>query len=336
MQTIDEIYMNLTQLRAFHLVARERGFTRAAAAARLSQPTLSSQVRALEAHYRLQLFERRGRRTELTTLGQSLYDITTRLFALEDEARALLAGTTALTRGHLRVSADSAYHAVPILAALKRGHAGLTFSLRIGSSAAVLQELLDYQADVGVMARLTSDPRLHSVKFKEDRLIVFVPVAHPWSRRGRVALAELAGRDLVLRERGSITREVFEESLVAADVRPGAIIEVQTREAVREAVAEGFGVGVVFQSEFGNDRRFAPLEVAGGQLAVAEYVACLQERRNLALVRAFLDAAVALRAEAAGAAAAATTRSASSASSSGRTVEGSTVSTSSPTRRSAR
>jgi aminoethylphosphonate catabolism LysR family transcriptional regulator len=329
--------MNLTQLRAFHLVARERSFTRGAAAARLSQPTLSSQVRALETSYRLQLFARRGRRTELTTIGQSLYDITTRLFALEDEARALLAGTKALARGHLRVSADSAYHAVPILAALKRDHAGLTFSLRIGSSAAVLQELLDYQADVGVMAKLTSDPRLHSVKFKEDRLILFVPVAHPWARRRRVALGELAGRDLVLRERGSITREVFEESLAAADLRPGALIEVQTREAVREAVAAGFGIGVVFHSEFGADRRFAPLEVTGASLAVAEYVACLQERRNLALVRAFLDATGALRGEPpAPLPASSTRRAASSASSSARKVEGSTNSTSSLARRSPR
>src|SRR5919108_313495 len=111
--------MNLTQLRAFHLVARERSFTRGAAAARLSQPTLSSQVRALEASYRLQLFERRGRHTELTTIGQGLYDITSRLFALEDEARALLAGTKALTRGHLRVLAG------PPLAEVNRRVAGL-------------------------------------------------------------------------------------------------------------------------------------------------------------------------------------------------------------------
>lgn len=316
--------MNPIQLRAFHLVARERGFTRAAQAARVSQPTLSAQVGALEAAYSVQLFERRGRRIDLTPIGQSLYDITQRLYALEDEARALLAGSKALTRGHLRVSADSAYHAIPILAALKQRHEGLTFSLRIGSSAAVLQELLDYQADVGVMAKMTSDPRLYSAQFKQDRLIVFVPADHAWARRRRVALADLAGQDLVLRERGSITREVFETSLAASAVRPGAIIEVQTREAVREAVAAGFGIGIVFRSEFGNDRRFAPLEVAGGQLAVAEYVACLQERRDLALVRAFLDAATAA------------TAAASAASSSARRVEGSTRRMSSTARRSPR
>lgn len=324
MHDIECIYMNPIQLRAFHLVARERGFTRAATAARVSQPTLSSQVGALEASYRLQLFERRGRCIELTPIGQNLFDITSRMFALEDEARALLAGTRALTRGHLRVSADSAYHAIPILAALKQRHEGLTFSLRIGSSAAVLQELLDYQADVGVMAKMVSDPRLHSAQFKQDRLIVFVPAGHGWARKRRVALSELAGQDLVLRERGSITREVFEASLAAGAVRPGAIIEVQTREAVREAVAAGFGIGVVFRSEFGNDRRFVPLDVEGGQLGVAEYVACLQERRDLALVRAFLDAATAA------------TDAASSESSSGRRVDGSTSRTSSTARRSPR
>ena len=54
-------------------------------------------------------------------------------------------------------------------------------------------------------------------------------------------LAELAGQDMVLRERGSVTRAVFEGTLSAADVRPGAIIEVESREGVGEAVAAGFG-----------------------------------------------------------------------------------------------
>ena len=74
--------MNPVQLRAFHLVAREGGFTRAAAAAKVSQPTLSSHVAALEAAYAVRLFERRGRALELTALGRDLHDVTTRLAGL--------------------------------------------------------------------------------------------------------------------------------------------------------------------------------------------------------------------------------------------------------------
>lgn len=283
--------MNLTQLRAFHAVAQERSFTKAAQAVHVSQPTLSGQVKALEETYRVRLFERRGRGVQLTELGQNLHALTQRLFALEGEAQALLAGTKALQRGHLRVAADSAYHAIPILARLKSQYRGLSFALSIGSSTTVLKQLLEYEADVAVMAKLTSDPRLHTLLFRRDRLILFVPRAHPWARRARIKLGDLQDQEIVLRERGSITREVFEETLAAAAIKPGALIEIQTREGVREAVAAGFGIGVVFESEFGQDERFRPLRVADADLAVAEYVLCLQERRRLALIRAFLDTA---------------------------------------------
>jgi aminoethylphosphonate catabolism LysR family transcriptional regulator len=283
--------MNPTQLRAFHHVARERGFTRAAAVAGVGQPTLSGQVKALEEAYGIRLFERRGRGAQLTELGQSLYALTDRMFALEGEARALLSGTSALTQGHLRVSADSAYHAVPILAELKRRHGGLTFSLSLGNSVSVLRRLFDYEADVAVMAKLTADPRLFTLPFRADRLVLFVPHRHPWAGRRRIRLGELSGQDMVLRERGSVTRGVFEATLAAASVRPGAIIEVESREGVGEAVAAGFGIGVVFESEFRPGDRFHRIAVTGADLAVAEYVVCLEERRGLALVRAFLEVA---------------------------------------------
>jgi aminoethylphosphonate catabolism LysR family transcriptional regulator len=292
MASIDNIYMSLTtQLRAFHLVADAGSFSLAARTAGLSQPTLSAQVRALEADYAVDLFDRRGRGVRMTPTGQSLFTLTTRLVAAEEEARALLTGGRALTRGHLRVSADSAYHVMPILAELKRLHAGLTFTLKIDNSAAVLDHLTEHGADVAVMAKMTSDPSIYSMKLREDRLIVFVAQGHAWARRRRIRIAELAGRDIVVRERGSITREVFEARLAQAAVVSGALIEVQTREAVREAVAAGFGVGVVFDSEFGTDARFHAIEVSDSDLTVGEYVACLQERRRLAVVRAFLNVA---------------------------------------------
>lgn len=287
--------MNPTQLRAFHHVARERGFTRAAAAAGVGQPTLSAQVTALEKTYGVRLFDRRGRGVQLTATGQALYALTDRMFGLEGEAEALLSGAASLAQGHLRVSADSAYHAVPILAELKRRHAGLTFSLSLGNSAAVLRRLFDYEADVAVMAKLTSDPRLFTLPFRTDRLVLFVPRGHAWAGRRRIRLTELAGQDMVLRERGSVTRGVFESTLAAASVRPGAVIEVESREGVGEAVAAGFGIGVVFESEFRAGDRFHRIAVGGVDLAVGEYVVCLEERRPLALVRAFLDVAADLR-----------------------------------------
>src|SRR5262245_66387730 len=100
--------MTPTQLRAFHLVAESGSFSAAARASGLSQPNLSSQVTALEQAYGVRLFDRRGRSVSPTETGRQLHGITTRLFAVQDEARALLACEQALTRGHLRIAADSA------------------------------------------------------------------------------------------------------------------------------------------------------------------------------------------------------------------------------------
>lgn len=282
--------MTPSQLRAFHLVAREGGFSAAAQALVVSQPTISSQVRQLEEEYRVRLFERRPRSIQLTEMGQSLYAITSRMFAAEDEAISLLSGAKALIKGHLRIAADSAYHVMPALAALRREYDGLRFSLRIGNSADVLQQVVDFNADIGVMAKPVSDPRLHSVEIRRDRLILFVPVGHPWSRKKRVRLQELDGQDLVVRERGSVTREVFENALAACGATPAALSDVQTREGVREAVAAGFGLGVVLQSEFGTDRRFHPIAIADDGIEVSEFAVCLQDNLRLGPVRAFMVA----------------------------------------------
>ena len=286
--------MTPSQLRAFHLVAEAGSFSAAARQSGLSQPNLSGQVTALEKAYGIRLFDRRGRSVVPTETGRQLHGVTTRLFALQDEAQALLAGEQALTRGHLRIAADSAHHVVPIMAALRKRAGSLTFALSIDNSAIVLERLLRHEADVAVMAKSVSDPRLHALRLRADRVVLFAPVGHPFARRGRTPLTMLAEQELVLRERGSITREVLEQAMAAADIQPSAIVEVQTREGVREAVAAGFGVGAVFESELGDDRRFRPVAVADTDLEVAEYAVCLQERRRVALVRAFMDEAARL------------------------------------------
>ena len=281
---------DLSGLRAFHAVAQSESFTKAARARGVSQPTLSAQVRTLEDTYGVRLFDRVGRSVRLTALGQSLFVITARLIAAEDEASDFLAGTKTLARGHLRIAADSAGHVMGVLGRFKASHPGLTFALTIGNSQTVLDDILAYQADVAITAKQTSDPRVHALRLRTDRLVGFVAAEHPFARRRSVPIEAMAGQDLVVRERGSVTREVFESRLVEAGIRPGALLEVQSREAVREAVAAGLGLGVVFGSEFRSGEGLRQLAVTGADLAVAEYAVCLEERRRIPLVRAFLEA----------------------------------------------
>ena len=187
MLTIGFMDMTPSQLRAFHLVAEAGSFSAAARDSGLSQPNLSGQVTALEKAYGVRLFDRRGRQVVPTETGRQLQGITTRLFAVQDEAQALLAGEQTLTRGHLRIAADSAHHVVPIMAALKKKAASLTFQLSIDNSAIVLERLLRHEADVAVMAKSVSDPRLFSTRLRSDRVVLFAPRGHALAKRGDAA-----------------------------------------------------------------------------------------------------------------------------------------------------
>ncbi|MGO4739838.1 LysR substrate-binding domain-containing protein [Bosea sp. 2KB_26] len=276
-------------LSAFHAVAEAESFTGAAKARHVSQPTLSAQVRSLEDAYGVRLFDRVGRKTKLTPLGQSLFAITARLFSAQDEAQSLLAGSRTLQRGHLRIAADSATHVMAALARMRESYPGLTFSLTIGNSSEVVDQIMDFAADVAITARQSSDPRLHTVKLRSDRLVAFASNEHRLAQHESIPIEAFAGQDIVLRERGSITRETFEARLSEAGIKPANLLEVQSREAVREAVAAGFGIGVIFEAEFRPDPALKRLVITGADFAVGEYAACRAERRRIPLVRGFFE-----------------------------------------------
>jgi DNA-binding transcriptional LysR family regulator len=155
------------------------------------------------------------------------------------------------------------------------------------NSERVLDDLLARRADIAVLPDVAPDARLHAVPIRRDRLVVFVARGHPWARRRSLAVAELEGCDLVLREPGSATRALFERVMRQAKVQPGSVLEIGSREAVREAVAAGLGVGVVSQGEFGHDGRLHSLALRDVPVATVEYAACLASRQPLSALRAF-------------------------------------------------
>jgi len=281
--------MNYAQLRAFHAVAAEGGFVKAARKLNVTQPTLSEQVKQLEATYGVQLFERRGRRSEPTDLGRALLDVTRRFFAVEQEAAQLLTAARGLKRGRLRVAADAPYLVMPLLAAFGRRHPGIELQLTFGNGEAVLAALKERRADLGVLPDVEQERGLHLVALERGQLVLLVGRAHPWARRRSVALAELAGERLIQREEGSTTRAILDRALAAAGVRPAANWVVGSREGLREAVAEGLGIGAVFESEVGHDERVHVVTVRDRSLATTEYLACLAERRDDRVIAAFLE-----------------------------------------------
>lgn len=280
--------MKHSQLRSFHAVARAGGFTAAARAVHVSQPALTQQVRALERAFDVELFQRRGRRIQLSEAGLGLFAVTQRLFKEEQEALDFLNESRELKTGHLRVGAVGPFHATDMLAAFNAHYPGIYVSVSVGNSRDTVRGLLDYQSDVAVLAHIDPDPRLVAIPYSRHPIIVMAPRGHPLARRRSIRIAELAAQPMIQREDGSTTRRAFEAALRQHGVAPRTIMEIGSREAIRHAVARGIGLGVVSEAEFIPDPRIVALRVRDVEIYTFAHVVYLAERRDARLISVFI------------------------------------------------
>ena len=283
--------INRTCLHAFHIVAIEGGFSMAAAAHHVSQPTLSAQVKELELRYQVDLFERRGRGVKLTNIGRSLFSITQKLFTFELEAEQLLLAAHSRTTGVLRIGADSPYLVIPLIASYQSIYPEVKVNIDFGNSKQLLSALNARQFDLIVLPGIKSRKNIYSLPLLSDRLIAFVNLDHPWAHKRSIKLSELAKQRIVLREKGSSTRLRFETIVKhrSITIDEERLIYIGGREGVREAVAAGLGIGIVAESEFGHDKRLHPLLIRDVKTKHTEYVACLNERKDNPIIKLFMD-----------------------------------------------
>jgi aminoethylphosphonate catabolism LysR family transcriptional regulator len=279
-----------THLRSFHAVAENRGFTAAADALHISQPTVTTQVKELEERYGVELLVRRGRRVELTETGSALFDISRRIMSLHEEAEELLLSSGRLTTGQLRVAAVGPFHATEMVARFLAKYPSIKVSMLLGNSDQTLQRILDLESDVAILAHAIDDPRVYTLPFSTHEVVVFVNDEHPWHGRESISIAELVDQPLILRETGSTTRRAFERAAQNANVEVKPLLEIGSREGVWKAVERGLGIGVVADFEFVPHPRLKTIRIADADVHTEYRLACLQERRHSPKIEAFIDA----------------------------------------------
>jgi LysR family transcriptional regulator, low CO2-responsive transcriptional regulator len=281
--------MRYTQLRSFHAVATAGGFNAAAEIFHISQPTLTTQVGALEDEYGLQLFIKKGRRRELTNAGRQLLAITARLFAEEEEAVTFLEQSRELKHGKLSIGAVGPYHVTEMLAAFNRAYPGIELAVKLGNSTEVLSDLLEYKSDIAVLAHIDEDDRLLTLPYRRHPVATFMRKEHRLARHKSIKIAALEGEPLIIRERGSTTRRAFEQALAAAKIKPRNVMEIGSREAIREAVIRGIGISYVSVAEFVPDPCLRLVQISDAAIYTYAHVVILKKRETSRIIRAFLE-----------------------------------------------
>jgi DNA-binding transcriptional LysR family regulator len=282
---------NYQHLRAFHAIAKEGSFTRAARRLNVAQPTLSQQLKALEARHGVQLFENRTPPLQLTLAGRDLLRLTERLFAVAGEIDEVLEDGANVTGGILRLGADSPRYAARVVQKFRALNPRAGVELRMGNARDVMRLLSEAQVDAAIVSDPPGDAAFNYDPLYSDVLWCALPLDHRLTAHAVVAVAELSREVLLQREATSKTRVFAERALAAAGVEPLKVLELQSREAIREGVALRLGVGLFFSAECPPDRRivYRPLDASGPEFRLQGYFVCLREHRRSVIMRSLRD-----------------------------------------------
>ena len=281
-----------TQIRSFHAVARHGGYMAAARAENISQPTLSAQVKALEERYGIELFHRVGRGVRLSVAGQELFLLTSRVQHHLDEIDALLSAFAGVQKGALRIAAVGPFHATDLITAFKNRFPMVDVSVAFGNSQLSFDRLLAYDADVGLIAEVNTDPRVTTLPYRQHEVVVFVNENHPFFKRDSIALHELTGQRVVRREQGSTTRTAVEKALAEHGVEIDVVLDIGSREGVWKEVEQGLRIGLVADFEFIPHPRMKVVPIRDVRIQTKYFIAFLNERRDARLIQAFADIAL--------------------------------------------
>lgn len=283
--------MRHSQLKAFHHVALLSGFSRAADAMHLTQPAISEQVRKLEQDHDILLFNRERKQVALTPQGAALFHLTKQYFSIETQIGEFLSETRAAVDGTLRIIADSAHHVTGILTRFRARYPNVVVSLRTGNTADVLEELRSYNAEIGVAGSLTPGRDMDTINLGATEITGFAARGLLPAGKRSLRMGELSDWPLIFREAGSKTRQKLEREALKLGLTLTPAIEAEGRETVRELVASGAGVGFVSRAEFGHDDRLVEVALADIDISMTETIACLSQRKDVKVIRAFMDMA---------------------------------------------
>ncbi len=256
-------HVTLRQLQIFEKVVRLGGYTRAAEALHLTQPTVSMQIKKLSEALGLPLLEQVGRHIQLTAVGRDVYvaaqEILARMAALEDSASE----RQGIVKGelHICVITTAKYFMPRLLGAFINQYPLVKPRLTVTNRAKVLQRLNSNEDDLLIMGQVPKKLAVEAHPFIDNELVVVAPADHPLSGATNISLKTLRKERFLVRESGSGTRQAVERLFAEKGTKITPYMELGSSEAIKQGVMAGLGISVL-------SRRNLRLELLGKHIVI--------------------------------------------------------------------
>lgn len=239
--------MLYAHLESFVEVARRENVSRAAEALFLTQPAITARLKALERDLGVELFVRSSRGMKLSDAGRAFLPYAERTLTTVDEGRQLVADLRQGASGALVIAAApavSTYVLPDILRAFRTTHPHVRLGVRTGHTEEVLEMVLRAEAHVGI-GRPIRHPDIELIPVLDDEMLFVVSARHPFARRGKVRMDELAAERLILFDRTSSYHDLTSSLFRQAGVVPASTLELDNVEAAKKMVQQGLGVALL-------------------------------------------------------------------------------------------
>ena len=256
------------QLRVFSEVARHLSFSKAAQALHLTPPAVTMQIKELEGHVGMPLFERKGRQVTLTTPGEYMLVFARRMLSTLKDAEDAAARLQRLEVGTLTIGMVSTakYFLPRMLAEFRREHGGIDVKLAVGNREQLVRMLQSNELDIAIMGRPPKELATRAEPFAAHPHVFVAPVDHPLVAQGRQSVEALRSYAFIMREEGSGTRAALEKFFVTARIQPVVSMEMASNETIKQAVMAGMGLSFLSLHTLGlelDNRLIAVLDVEG-------------------------------------------------------------------------
>lgn len=285
-------HATVRQMKVFETVARLSSYSRAAEELHLTQPAVSTQIRKLEDHAGLPLFEQLGKKIYLTPAGDELLHHCRAILQQFDEAESAMTQFTGVAGGKLNVSVISAgdYFFPRLLVEFARRHEGVKLNLTVHNREDLLVHLADNLTDLAVMVRPPVGADTLNEPFAPHPYVIVAAPDHPLVRARRIPLSRVIREPFVVREQGSDTWQSMAEGFGAQLRKLNIAMQIKSTETIKQAVIAGMGIGFLSAHTVSRELRsgsLAALDVQGFPLMLNWYVVQRRQKRLPPVAQAF-------------------------------------------------
>jgi len=282
----------LRQLKVFESVARNLSFSRAAEELHLTQPAVSTQVKKLEEHAGLPLFEQLGKKIHLTPAGAEMLHASRIIIRQFEEVEETMTQFKGVSGGKLNVTVISAgdYFFPRLLVEFARRHDGVTLNFGVCNREELLEQLTDNLTDLAIMVRPPLDMDTVNEAFAPHPYVVVAAADHPLAGKKRIPISRIAREPFVVREKGSDTWNSMEDGFGEHLAQLNIAMEIRSTETIKQAVMAGMGVSFLSAHTVSRELQagsLTVLNVQGFPLMLNWYVVHRKNKRLPPVAQAF-------------------------------------------------